>query len=918
MKISASGSRSKLSQITQKLKKHIGPIATQARIDEKNKVYADWLEHFRTSASHCTAVPKHEQLHLRVVVCCPADKDSALLERTRHSLSNQTRQANQVQELEGDEDNSCTKLWTDAPHDGWTLLLHAGDTLEEHALMVLESALVAQADATSVLLYCDHDEWGAQGQLQQPCLKPSLNIDLLRSIPYMGRALLLRNHWAQSQWDGSAARLPDLSDAYHWALQASVTSGKPVLHLPLVLLHLSPTADPLFTQSSEMWLRLAQVLAAHLEQQVPGTQLIEGSGPGTFHAIYPLERTPLVSIIIPTRDQLPLLSRCIESLLSQTDYPAFELLIVDSDSQSTEALEFLAGLEALGTEQIRVLRVPGAHNFSHLYNLAVAKARGEFVLLLENDTAALQSNWLSHLMRHALRDDVGIVGARQVNANGKLQHAGIIIGMRGPAEYPCLGLDSTEPGYLFRLQLAQNFSAVSDACLLVSKAIYEEVGGFDEATFGVSYNGIDFCLRVGQTGRRIVWAPLATVLRESSTIQKEDVENKRAEQKKQRLAQEKEAMYQRWPAVIANDPAYNPNLSLSDHGYEVETNPVLCFDKLPGLAKHRITAFPADMEGCGNYRVLQPLEAMIKAGLCTGGASSEIFPPNLVLRSGADTLIFQRPNSEAMQANLKSLLPLKHIKKIYELDDHLARLPIKSAHYEHMPKDMRGKMIKSIGLCDRLVVSTEPLARELGAYNSDVRVIPNCLPESMWGTTPPTRGERAARPAGRKPKVGWAGGVSHQGDLEMIAGVMKDLANTVDFVFFGMCPDNLLPYVKEFHLGIPTLEYPGRLMEIAQDWDLAIAPLENNAFNDFKSNLKLLEYGWCGVPVVCSDVLPYQGDLPATLVKNRYKNWREAILEHVTNPEASRQQGLDLQARISSDWRLTGANLQRWYHAWTD
>lgn len=908
----ANNSRSKLSQITENLKTHLHLVAAQAHADKKNRDYANWLEHFRVSARHGSPVPEQDRLHISVLLSCASTGDSALLERTHASLSTQTRSPNRVQEISNDQ----MSLWTDAPEHGWTLLLHAGDMLEEHALFMLERTLVDQADIATVLLYCDHDTWGPDSHPQQPCLKPALNIDLLRSLPYMGRALLLKNGWGQLQL-GHSGR-PDLAHAYYCALQASVAPGQAVLHLPLVLLHLAPSSDTMLTSSSEMWQRLAQMLENHLHVHAPNAQVTEGPGPGTFHVVYPLTRIPLVSIVIPTRDQLPFLSRCIDSLLSNTDYPAFEILIIDNDSQTPEAREFLAGLSALGTDQIRVLSAPGPFNFSRMNNLAVAQARGEFILLLNNDTAALQADWLGHMVRHVLREGVGIVGARLVYPDGKLQHAGVIMGLRGPAEHPCLGLENTEPGYMFRAQVTQNFSAVTAACLLVSKAVYDEVGGLDEATFGVSYNDIDFCLRVGQTGRRVVWAPLATLLHEGSASQKAGIENKSQAQKVQRFTQEQQAMYLRWPEVIANDPAYNPNLSLVERGYEIETNPLLCFDKFQGVVEHRIAAFAADNQGCGNYRMLQPLQAMLNAGLCTGGASPEIFSPNLALRSGADTLIFQRPNSEVMLANLKALTPLKGIKKIYEVDDHLARVPIKSAHYEHMPKDLRGKMLKAIGLCDRLVVSTEPLARELRSYNGDVRVVLNRIPPAMWGAAPPQRASSAARAERRKPKVGWAGGIGHLGDLEMITGVIKDLADTVDWVFFGMCPDSIRPYVREFHTGIPTLEYPHKLMELAQDWDLAIAPLESNPFNDCKSNLKLLEYGWCGVPVVCSDVLPYQCDLPATRVKNRHKNWRDAILERVTDLEATRQEGLALQECIARDWMLTGESLQGWYQAWTD
>ena len=165
--------------------------------------------------------------------------------------------------------------------------------------------------------------------------------------------------------------------------------------------------------------------------------------------------------------------------------------------------------------------------------------------------------------------------------------------------------------------------------------------------------------------------------------------------------------------------------------------------------------------------------------------------------------------------------------------------------------------------------------------------------------------------------VGWAGGVGHAGDLELIAQVVRDTADQIDWVFFGMCPDSIRPYVKAFYAGVPTLSYPSRLMELMRGWDLAVAPLEVNAFNECKSNLRLLEYGWSGVPVVCSDVLAYQGDLPVTRVKNRYKDWRNVLQGLLAEPERLHQQGLALQASVAQDWVLDARHAQAWHAAWT-
>lgn len=835
------------------------------------------------------------------------------LDKTLASIQTQLRNADDILVI-SDEVTLPQKL--SATLASWTLLLFEGDILENDALLLLEQAIIRKGGDATLVVYFDHDEIDIQGHPAEPHFKPDFNHDLLLSYPYIGRALAVRTSWAQHHLINTAG-IFNLPLAYQLALQAFSDAGEVgFVHLPALIAHLSPDEPTVFASDSVTWKRLAQIAENHLQAQAPGTQMLEGPAPGTFQVLYPCTRTPLVSIVIPTRDQLPFLNRCIESLLEKTNYPNFEILVVDNDSQKKETREYLAGLAQLAPDSIRVLQVPGKFNFSRMNNLAVNEARGELILMLNNDTAALQPDWLTHMVRNALRNDVGVVGARLLYPDGSVQHAGVILGLRGPAEHPSLGMQTTDRGYLFRAQLQRNFSAVTAACLLVRKSLYKELGGLDETAFSVSYNDVDFCLRVGQTGRRIVWTPLATLLHEGSASQKRSIEATGHDQKIARFTKEQTSMYERWPEQIANDPAYNPNLSLTAHGYEIETNPLLRLDKLQGLTKHRVIAFAADEQGCGQYRIYQPMQAMLEAGLCTGGISPTLMGANLVLRSGADTLVFQRPITDEYLHLLESLQALKHVKKIYEVDDNLSRLPVKSAHRTDMEKNLPKRISKAISLCDRLVVSTEALAHDLAGQNDDIRVVQNRLSAAMWGTTPLSRQAPTQRKSTSKPRVGWAGGIGHQGDLEMIADVIKDLADQVDWIFFGMCPESIRPYVHEFYAGVPTLQYPAKLM--AQEWDLAIAPLELNPFNECKSNLKLLEYGWCGVPVVCSDITPYQCDLPATRVKNRFKDWRDAICERIADLDACHQEGVILQAKVEQDWTLKGKNLQDWLDAWTD
>lgn len=843
-------------------------------------------------------------VHIQVLI---AGGDAVAITRTRAALDAQQRAPDRVLTLAED---GLTALG----EEGWTLLLHAGDTLETDALARLHLLLSEPEAEGARVVYFDHDELDAQGRLATPYFKPDFNHDLLLSYPYVGRALAVRNDWALPLLAGQGDGPFDLALAYRLALSAAAEGGARALrHIAAPLLHLTSEQPTVFCTTSEAWQALAGVLAEHLARAEPGSEVTEGPAPGTFHVIPPLPRTPLVSIVIPTRDQLPFLSRCIESLLEKTNYPNFEVLVVDNGSQTPEAREFLAGLAQVDPARIRVLAAPGAFNFSRMNNLAVKQARGEYLLLLNNDTAALQPDWLTMMVRHALRPGVGIVGARLLYPDGSLQHAGIIMGLRGPAEHPALGAPADQVGYLFRTQVQQDFSAVTAACLLVGKAVYEEVGGLDEQAFAVSYNDVDFCLRVGATGRRIVWTPLATLLHEGSASQKRSIENLGQVGKQARFTREQGAMYERWPDVIAHDPAYNPNLSLTERVYEIEFNALLRPAPPRVAGRPHALVFPGDTQGCGHYRLIQPLDAMVQARLATGRVSLSSMRAHLALASGADVLVFQRCFTDAGLQALQELRSLKQVRKVYDADDLDSRIRITNASYRQTLKDARGRMAKAIGLCDRLVVSTQPLAQALSGTSDDIRVVANRLAPGMWGVEPPKRDIGRPRRKG-KPRVGWAGSTSHYGDLKMIADVIRDLAGEVDWVFMGMCPEEIRPYVKEFYAGVPTLEWPRHLM--AQDWDLAIAPLESHAFNECKSNLKLLEYGWCAMPVVCSDVAPYQGDLPVVRVKNRHKDWCDAIRATLADGTQARAQGLALQRKVQSDWVLEGEHVSEWLAAW--
>jgi len=272
------------------------------------------------------------------------------------------------------------------------------------------------------------------------------------------------------------------------------------------------------------------------------------------------------------------------------------------------------------------------------------------------------------------------------------------------------------------------------------------------------------------------------------------------------------------------------------------------------------------------------------------------------------TIVLQRQLSDSQLETMRGYRDFSRAFKVYELDDYLPNLPLKSVHRDQMPKDVLKSLRKAVALTDRFVVSTAPLAEQFADMHGDIRVVPNRLPVGWWGQL------TAQRRKSTKPRVGWAGGSSHRGDLELVADVVRELAGEVEWVFFGMCPEKLRPHVHEHHDGVPIDKYPAALA--ALDLDLALAPLEDNLFNACKSNLRLLEYGACGFPVVCSDIVCYRGELPVTRVRNRFKEWVDAIRMHIGDLDATAKMGDALRAMVQRDWMLTGDNLVAWRDAW--
>ena len=767
----------------------------------------------------------------------------------------------------------------------WLLLLDAGDMLTPSGLLVAGLELAAAPGFRA--LYMDavqHEADGTKGLV----LRPDLNLDLLLSFPRS----LVRNCLFNRQallavggFDPEFAGAPE----FHALLRLIEEGGfAGIGHVPELLVAGKPPV--LMAHADER-----RTLERHLTTRGYTKAVVSEFRPNHYRILYGHSQQASVSIVIRPGQDLAILQRCVEGILESTRNVAFELLLLDYGQCSTEVSEWLAALMSMGESQLRVLN--SQSNGEAAINQAASEARGDYLLLLAGDVAVLDADWLAGLLNHALRPEVGIVGGTLVSAEGKLRQAGLLLGLRGPAGRSFYGRSVESPGYMHRLLVDQNYSAVSLDCLMMSRELFLNLGGFDEGELGRAWGDVDLCLKARAAGYLTVWTPHVRLLQddarwEPSTPVQDDL------------------MYARWLSVLARDPAYNPGFSLQRLGgfklsdVQLSWRPMGSWKPVP-----RILVHPADLYGCGHYRIIYPFQALEEAGKAEGSISVGLMHPADLERYEPDAVVLQRQIGEERLEAMRRIKAFSRAFKVYELDDYLPNLPVKSAHREHMPKDIVQSLRRGMSFVDRFVVTTETLAEAFHGYHHDIRVVPNRLPVRAWGSL------GAARRNGERMRVGWAGGASHTGDLEMIADVVRELAEDVDWVFLGMCPELLRPYVREWHQGVGIERYADKLASL--DLDLAIAPLEDNPFNICKSNLKLLEYGACGFPVVCSNIAPYQGSLPVTRVKNRFTDWADAIRSHMAEREATARLGDDLRMAIRRDWLLTGPALDQWRDAWT-
>ena len=450
---------------------------------------------------------------------------------------------------------------------GYIALLGQEDELHETALFHV--ALEAIGHPEAAILFSDEDKVDARGRRSEPYFKCGFSYELLLAQNLVGHFAVYGREHVQSV-DGFRTGFDGAQD-WDLTLRVLETCGPHrIRHIPRVLYHARPTAPSSAGADQKTFANGAGAVAVreHLKRiDVDAEVSVNPSLPDTHRITYRIAGEPLASIIIPTYNGFGILKACVSSIFERTEYKNFELIIVDNLSDERLTLNYLAELKAQG--RAKVLKYPKPFNYSAINNFAVRQARGDVAVLLNNDTEVITSEWLTEMVYHAVRSQVGAVGALLLYPDGTVQHAGVIVGLGSVAGHAHINFNGNSAEYSGRIQIAHDVSAVTGACLAVRRKLFEEIGGLDERNLPVTFNDIDFCLRLAEKGYRNIYTPWARLYHYESKTRGSDTTG----EKKARFQGESDYMRGRHAAAIANDLYYNPNLTLCAHNYSPSFNP---------------------------------------------------------------------------------------------------------------------------------------------------------------------------------------------------------------------------------------------------------------------------------------------------------------------------------------------------------
>lgn len=762
----------------------------------------------------------------------------------------------------------------------WVMLIDAGEEFIAAGLLVTAQNLLGAPDSC-LAVYAD--EALRKGGVVDISLRPDLNPDLLLASPAS-----LSRHWlyrrealvGRGGFDDRSGGAFELA----WQLRLiSEQGGASVGHV----------SEPLLIANEERQSVCADeraVIEASLHRRGFGqAQAVAlDTAPGRYRIDYGQQRQASVSILVYLDGQVAHFQRCLESILTQTGAVDFEVLLIEPGCDDPALLEWLGLVEQMGEGRFQVLRFMPGQTRAAMCNAAAQEARGEYLVWLDAQGTVLDSDWLHALLNHAQRPEVGAVGGKVQDSQGRVRQAGLVLGMNGTVGRAFEGLSAQASGYMGRLGLEQNCSGVGAEYLMLRRTLFLEAGGFETDPLLAPWTDVDLCLKLQQAGYLNVWTPHARLLADPAPVTRATHE-------------QEDALYARWLPQLARDPAYNANFSLrAGEGFALE-NVDLSWFALQGSVP-RVLVCVTDQQAGGQSRLVQPFRALLEAGQVEGAAVSSLLSPVEIERLAPTTIVLQRPLDDAGLLALSRLRAFSKAFTVYDLDGYLPQMALAGdCSGEELLERLRFGMMQA----DRVLVPTPALAELLQGQHEDVRVLETLLP-AAWGRV------QSKRNMGTKPRLGLMGGK----DVELLADVLPALAGEVEWVVLGDCPASLRPFVTQLHKGVPPNHLAVALA--ALNLDLALVPMAQTLGNACAGDLRVLQHAACGHPVICSRVPGFIGGevLPLTRVNNEAQDWIRAIRLHLEDRTASATLGDALQATVRAQWLLEGERLEAWQRAW--
>ncbi|ART81763.1 hypothetical protein CBP31_03275 [Oceanisphaera profunda] len=451
----------------------------------------------------------------------------------------------------------------------WVALMDHDDMLPEHALYHVAQTILNHPGVG--VIYSDEDKIDEHGNRFSPHFKSDWNPDLFFSQNYVSHLGVYKKS-ILDKIGGFRVGVEGSQDQDLLLRCLPYLKDEQIIHIPHVLYHWRMVEGSTALSSGEKnYTTEAGIksLRDYFESQNKKVTVSQAAVPNTYHVSYEIsEAEPLVSLLIPTRDHLHLIETCVRSILDKSLYRNFEILILDNGSVEEDTIKFFETIQD-EYSYVRVLQYNHPFNYSAINNFGVEHAKGSIIGLVNNDIEVISPDWLNNMISHVVRPEIGCVGAKLYYTDGTLQHGGVILGVGGVANHSHKNYPYGHPGYFARLACIQNLSAVTAACLLIRRDIFEEVRGFDEINLKVAFNDIDFCLKVQELGYRNLWTPYAELYHHESVSRgAEDTP-----EKIKRFQQEVRFMENKWGSVLMQDPYYSPNLTLQHEDFSLAWPP---------------------------------------------------------------------------------------------------------------------------------------------------------------------------------------------------------------------------------------------------------------------------------------------------------------------------------------------------------